>query len=207
MVSEDLTASGFRKPRQRTWVRSVLALAGVGLTAALIVPRLPEWNELVGALKAVDGRWLAVAAVAQAVSLVLFAELQHKLLGALGAPVPLSRLVAISVSRSALALVAPAGSAVSAGFAFRQFRRAGACRAIAARVLVFAGVVSFAGLLLLYLVQFVASRWPQALAYVVEHGGDLVAAGVLAVILGWLAIDCGGAVLRRWVGVISPRAW
>src|SRR5262249_54309157 len=53
---------------------------------------------------------------------------------------------------SAIASSLPAGSAVSAAYAFRQFRTAGATRRAASGVTVLSGLLSAAGLLIAYVV-------------------------------------------------------
>jgi putative heme transporter len=60
--------------------------------------------------------------------------------------------MAVTLSRSALAISLPAGSAISAAFAFQQYRAKGASRTIATAVMVLSGIMSFAGLAVLYLI-------------------------------------------------------
>src|SRR5439155_649008 len=60
------------------------------------------------------------------------------------------RSLALAYSRSAIAITVPAGSAVSAAYAFRQFRADGASRAVATAVMLLSGLISVSGLVLLY---------------------------------------------------------
>jgi uncharacterized membrane protein YbhN (UPF0104 family) len=61
------------------------------------------------------------------------------------------RAVTVTLSRSAIAVALPAGSAVSAGFAFQQYRHRGASRATASTVTILSALASAGGLALLYL--------------------------------------------------------
>jgi uncharacterized membrane protein YbhN (UPF0104 family) len=60
------------------------------------------------------------------------------------------RALAVTFSRSAIANSLPAGSAISAAFAFREFRTAGATRNAAGGVTVLSGLLSGTALLLMY---------------------------------------------------------
>jgi uncharacterized membrane protein YbhN (UPF0104 family) len=63
---------------------------------------------------------------------------------------PRHRALALAYSRSAISISVPAGSAVSAAYAFRQFRTDGMSRRNAATVMVLSGLVSIGALILLY---------------------------------------------------------
>ncbi|HEV2780285.1 MAG TPA: lysylphosphatidylglycerol synthase transmembrane domain-containing protein [Actinophytocola sp.] len=167
---------------------------GVGLGVAVLAlrERLPSVGAVSESLRVADVRWLGVAVVAEAVSMAMFARQQRRLLGAFGVRVARHRALALAYSRSAIAIVVPAGSAVSAAYAFRQFRVDGASRRAAATVMVLSGLVSLVALVLLYVtgalgavaVRMVAA-WQEHPA-VVEAAGAMVVAGVvLAVFLVW----------------------
>jgi uncharacterized membrane protein YbhN (UPF0104 family) len=85
-----------------------------------------------------------------------FAAQQRHLLAAFGVRMPASASLALTYARSAMATALPGGSAVSAGYAFRQFRSRGAGPPVAAAVMVLSGVVSTAGLALLFGADLVA---------------------------------------------------
>ncbi|MQA11166.1 MAG: flippase-like domain-containing protein [Pseudonocardiaceae bacterium] len=133
-----------------------IAARVVGAIAVLVVAfltlrgRIPSPAEVRSALEAADARWLLLAAAAEFVSLGMFARLQRRLLNAFGVHLPLPRSLALAYSRAAITFSMPAGSAVSAAYAFRQFRLGGANRSAAATVLVLAGLVSTGALALLY---------------------------------------------------------
>ncbi len=135
--------------------RKVLQTLGVLVVAALMVltlrDRIPAPAEVLRALRLADPRWLLAGAVAEFVSMALFARQQRRLLIAFGVTMPRARMLALSYSRSAISISLPAGSAISAGYAFRQFRAGGADRTSATTVMVLSGLLSLLGLVLLYL--------------------------------------------------------
>lgn len=140
---------------------SALRLALVAVVTAVVVAilwnRLPRPADIWHAIENAKWRWLAVAVVAELLSMRMFARQQRRLLKAFGVRISLRRAGAITYGRSAIAISMPAGSALSAGFAFREFRASGASRATAATVMVISGIVSAAALFLLYLVRLVLS--------------------------------------------------
>lgn len=112
--------------------------------------KLPSVTAVTDAIAGADTSWFAVAVGAEFVSMVMFARQQRRLLSAFGVHMTRHRALALSYSRSAIAISLPAGSAISAAYAFRQFRTGGASRTTAATVMVLSGLLSFAALFLLY---------------------------------------------------------
>lgn len=135
--------------RRRLWRGAGIAAVLVGAAFALR-GRLPEPAEVFTTLAAADPAWLLTAAAAQFVSLAMFARQQRRLLTGFGVTIPRHRAFALAYSRSAIAISLPAGSAVSAAYAFREFRADGADKAAATAVMVLSGLLSAAGLALLY---------------------------------------------------------
>jgi uncharacterized membrane protein YbhN (UPF0104 family) len=114
--------------------------------------RLPSPADIAEASRQAHPGWLALATLAQVASLGMFARQQRRLLTAFGVRMSMPRALAITLSRSAIAISLPAGSAISASFAFHQFRAKGASRGVAMAVMVLSGVLSFVGLVVLYLI-------------------------------------------------------
>src|SRR4051794_15660496 len=83
-------------------------------------------------------------------SLRHFALQQRRLLAGFGVRMSVPRAFAVTFTRSAISFSLPAGSAMSAGFAFRQFRTAGATRRTAGAVAVLSSVLSGVALILMY---------------------------------------------------------
>ncbi|GAA3855932.1 hypothetical protein GCM10022380_86880 [Amycolatopsis tucumanensis] len=170
-------------------------LTGLGLVAVLAIvvltlrDRVPSPAEIGAALREADPGWLAVAAAAEFVSMGMFARQQRRLLTAFGVTLQRRRILALSYSRSAISISLPAGSAVSAAYAFQQFRAGGADRKSAAAVMVLSGVLSALGLALLYGTGALAAIHPAAAA-------ALVVGAVLLVTL-----------VSRQSSAIAPRHW
>jgi putative heme transporter len=175
--------------RPRSWLLRHwhLPVAAVMLAIAYLTVHnhLPTTHSVAVAIRSANIRWIIVAVVCEAISLSMFACQQRALLAATGVRMSFLRALAVTYARSALAISLPAGSAVSAGFAFQQYRRSGATNDKAAAVTVLSGVVSFLGLGGLYVVGVLTllaaepsetlSRHP-ALIYAI--GGAIVIAGV-----------------------------
>ncbi|GAA0736133.1 UPF0104 family protein [Dactylosporangium roseum] len=125
----------------------VLVVAGITLK-----DDLPDPGQILTTLTSADPWWLGLAAVAEMTSLRHFALQQRRLLAGFGVPMSVPRAVAVTFTRSAISFSLPAGSAVSAGFAFRQFRTAGASRRTAGEVAVLSSVLSGVALVLMYAV-------------------------------------------------------
>lgn len=136
-----------------------VAAAVILLTVAWLSlrDRLPAFPEITAALGAADPGWLVVALVAELVSLAMFARQQRRLLTAFGVRLTRHRALALAFTRSAIAISLPGGSALSAAYAFRQFRVSGASRHTAATVMVLSGLLSIAALAMLYVTGALAA--------------------------------------------------
>lgn len=145
-----------RSERHRKHRVLVVSLKATAVVLLLVVAafslqgKLPSLTAVGEAIAGADTGWLAVAVVAEFVSMAMFARQQRRLLAAFGVRMPRHRALALSYSRSAIAISLPAGSAISAAYAFRQFRTGGASKRTAATVMVLSGLLSFAALALLY---------------------------------------------------------
>ncbi len=136
----------------RTWLRWALYCLAAIAAVTVLRNKIPTATDLAAAASHVQPGWLLAAALAECASLGMFARQQRRLLRAFGVRMSLSYAMALTLSRSAIAISLPAGSAISAGFAFQQFRAKGASRTVAGAVMVLSGIMSFAGLAVLYLV-------------------------------------------------------
>lgn len=173
---------GSRRPAARRTALQLIGLIAVLVAAgAVLGPRLPRpaevWRSLLGA----HPGWLLAAVLAEGVSLGMFAHQQRRLLKAFGVPMSMRRARAITYSRSAIAISLPAGSALSAGYAFRQFRAGGANRATAATVIVLSGLISTLALGLLYLSGLLALATGPVVGVGERHPLLLTASAVLVV--------------------------
>nr|WP_296075874.1 lysylphosphatidylglycerol synthase transmembrane domain-containing protein [uncultured Actinoplanes sp.] len=127
-------------------VVAALALAAFGLWG-----RLPGPRAFGGALAGADYWWVALAAALQAVSLGAFAVQQSQLLRSLGVRLRAVHALLVTLARTAISISLPAGAAVSAGYALREYQRRGVPRERAAASMIVSGLGSIGGLTVLYL--------------------------------------------------------
>jgi uncharacterized protein (TIRG00374 family) len=140
-----------------------IGFAAVGAAAMVIAlyGRVPPPAAIADALATANGRWLLLAAAAQAVSVGMFAGQQRRLLGAFGVAVGFRRSLAITYARSAISISLPGGAAVSAGFAYREFRARGASQRTAGTVVVLSGILAAVTLGLLAVVAGLVTFGPR----------------------------------------------
>jgi putative heme transporter len=179
------------EPRRGRWWRAALPVVGVVAAVLALRGHLPSPSSTWAALRHASPAWLLAAAALQVLSMAAFGEQQRHLLAAFRVRLPPAASLAVSYARSAIGTALPAGSAVSAGYAFRQFRARGASPPVAAAVMLLSGAASVAGLVLLYAGD--ALTWTS-----LPHR---VLAGLAAV-----AAAAGWAAYRRWSGPVAAPA-
>ena len=106
----------------------------------------PEFSAVLTALSAARPGWLALAVLAEAGSLSMFAATRRRLLAAAGVAVPAGSTLAAVYEASALTLTLPGGSAFSTAYTYRWMRNRGASVPAATWVLVTGGLISSAAL-------------------------------------------------------------
>ncbi|RBM15554.1 TIGR00374 family protein [Prauserella sp. PE36] len=179
-------------------MRRLVQVGGVAAVLALMAwtlgDRVPQPADVLGALRHADPRWLLVAGLAEFVSMAMFARQQRRLLTAFGVTMPRHRALALAYSRSAISISLPAGSAVSAAYAFREFRAGGADRAAATAVMVLSGLASATGLALLWATGALTSgALHLARAWHTHPALTLTAAVAAIAALGWIAYRLAAA--------------
>jgi putative heme transporter len=131
-----------RRPRWRLLLgAAVVALLGV--EAAVVAPTLG------GALSALAGAhlgWVAVAVLAEAVSMDLFARMRRRLLAAAGLRVGVRETTAAVYVANAVHRTVPGGAAFSTAYVYRWMRERGAGAATGTWVLLAGGLVSTSAL-------------------------------------------------------------
>jgi len=130
----------------------------------------------------------------------MFARQQRALLLAMSVRMSMPRAMAVTYARSAISISMPAGPALSAGFAFQQYRRAGADKDVAAAAMLLSNFLSFVGISVLYLTGALALVAQSPARAWHEHGGTLVTLAVGAVVAVGL-----GLLVRRWASAAAPR--
>jgi uncharacterized membrane protein YbhN (UPF0104 family) len=183
-----------RSKRVLKWLLPVLA---VGVAVLVLRTRLPRPGAIVAALDGASPIWLAVAVVAEIISLDMFARQQRRLLRAFGVRMTQKRAMALTYSRTAITYAVPAGSAVSAGFAFSEFRARGATRSAATTVTLLSGVASTVGLVMVYLADVLGTLAPGALTRWLPSGTTSSLPGLLAESAGLIVVIAGGVLAGR----------
>jgi putative heme transporter len=131
-----------RRPRWRLLLGAAVVTL-LGVEAAMVAPTLG------GALSALAGAhlgWVAVAALAEAVSLDLFARMRRRLLAAAGLRVGVRETTAAVYVANAVHRTVPAGAAFSTAYVYRWMRERGAGAATGTWVLLAGGLVSTSAL-------------------------------------------------------------
>ncbi|WP_169732909.1 lysylphosphatidylglycerol synthase transmembrane domain-containing protein [Haloechinothrix halophila] len=135
-----------------------VVVAVLGTTAAYhLRDQLPQPSDVIAVLRAADTTWLIAASLAILISLDMFARHQRTLLAGIGVTLPHRHALALAYSRAAMAYSLPAGSVVSATYAYRQFHAHGADRRAAAMVLTLSGVLLATALAMIYAAGVIAA--------------------------------------------------
>ncbi|MFI5913213.1 flippase-like domain-containing protein [Dactylosporangium sp. NPDC051541] len=184
----------------RYW-RTGLLVVGVVVGGLELRGHLPSPGATWATLRTAGTGWLAAAAALSIVAMVAFSEQQRQLLAAFGSRMGAGASLGLTYTRSAMAAALPAGSAVSAGYAFSRFRANGATRAVAAAVMLLSGAASLVGLALLYAGNVLVLARPSAAALGII--GAVSVAGVLGVVHA-RAVRRAGATTDANRGVVGP---
>jgi len=112
-------------------VRYVAGFALVGVAVWVLVSHGDELSGLPDVLKRLSWGWVLLAVLAELLSYICFARMQLELLRSGGLDVPMFPLVKMTFAAQALGNSLPGGTAVSAVYGFRWFRRFGASNGLA----------------------------------------------------------------------------
>jgi uncharacterized protein (TIRG00374 family) len=179
-------------PRRR-WLRLV-RWAAIVIGLAVFVPltlrgRVPAPAAIMTAMRGAHLGWVGAAIGLQIVSMAAFAAQQRTLLSGLGVRIGLGRIMAISYARSAISISFPAGAAVSAGYALREFRRAGASADVSTAIMIVSGLLSIGGLAGLYV--------GGAASVLAQHPGTIVSGPLPLVVAIFLLVAAAVMWSRR----------
>jgi uncharacterized membrane protein YbhN (UPF0104 family) len=144
-------SSAPKKPAKRlwTWVRRVVFCALFGVAVWFLAQRGTELRGAVHLLGRADWRWVAIAVLFEAGSMVVFARMQRWLLLAGHVKLPLRTMVEITLAGNAISTTLPGGVAWAAAWAFGQLRRRGVDRFLRVWVFLVAGALSSFALFIL----------------------------------------------------------
>jgi uncharacterized protein (TIRG00374 family) len=135
----------------RRSLRILLPVTVISVAVWTLRDSLPAPSQIAQAMGEAHPWGLSLALATSVLSVTMFARQQRALLHAYGVTMRLPYAMALAYARTAIAAALPAGSAVSAAYAFQRFRAHGASRTTAASVTILSGTVSVVGLLLLYM--------------------------------------------------------
>jgi len=126
------TPHPWRARVRRAWpvARYVIGLVAAALAFEQLLGHKGELTEATVALEGLHWGWVLLAAAAEALSLLAFAQVQRRLLRAGGASVTLGPMTAITLAANSITNSLPAGSVIAPVYAFRQYRRQGADEAV-----------------------------------------------------------------------------
>jgi uncharacterized protein (TIRG00374 family) len=188
------------QPRPTRWWRwarlrlrlPLILVAAAGLAAFGLWGRLPDPRAFLGALTGADYRWVALAVVLQVISLAAFAWQQRQLMRALGVRLKARHAALVTLARTALSISLPAGGAVSAAYAVREYEREGAPREVGTASMIVSGLASIGGLALLYVAGFAA--------LVTTDPGLLAGLRPILIVAALAALTAGAVLIgRRWM--------
>jgi uncharacterized protein (TIRG00374 family) len=126
--------------------RSHWKLIAITALAALLVTEIvvaaPYLSRALSSIERPDVRWLALALLAELLSMGAFAHVQRRMLSAGGARVPMCRMAALTYAANAVSVSFPGGTALSSGYVFKRLRSWGATVPAAGFTILASGVLS-----------------------------------------------------------------
>jgi uncharacterized membrane protein YbhN (UPF0104 family) len=178
------------KEGSRHWVRIrfLLSMVAIGAAVAFLWQRASALRGAGKLLDHVDWRFIGLAVLFEAASMIVFARMQRWLLRAGQVRLPLRTMVEITVAGNAISATLPGGVAWAAAWAFGQLKRRGVETFLRVWVFLVAGALSSFALFIVVAVgiEVAGSRGPVA---------DLRWA---ALSLAAIPVALGLSLLRRW---------
>jgi len=186
-------------------VAAVLVVAVLGVELAYVLPYISSTGH---SLRHIDWRWLALAVVAEAASMAMFARLQRRMVTAGGVRVPLRRMMGMTYAANAMSVTLPAGTIASTAYMFRKLRSWGAGGSLVTFALVSSGVLSTITLAIILVLGATfsgdgsTSAWLLALEFVAAVAGAvalrrLIRRPDLLLRVGSRGLRFGDRLLRR----------
>lgn len=195
----------------RRWMSARVAAQIGGLAATTAVAtyylrdRAPDLPQIAEAVRDADATWVITATVAMFVSTNMFAYHQRRLLTGMGLHLSHPRALALSYARTAIACVVPAGSAVSAAYAWRLYRANGADRRTATATVATSGVLLTVALITLATIGLLLSTLLGPTPIRMVHPVTLAAgcAILLAVLTLVARFTPQRLALRHWASALA----
>jgi uncharacterized membrane protein YbhN (UPF0104 family) len=197
----------------RRWrhLRLALSLGLLGVAIYFLVGRTSEIANAWQLLGHLLWRWVGLAVLFEAASMVVFARMQRWLLRAGGVEVPLRTMVEITLAGNAMAATLPGGVAWAGAWVFGQLRRRGVSRFLRVWVFLVAGAVSSFALFIVVAggIELAGSHGPVAGL----RWGALALAAIPIVGLGLFSVRgtrparAAERSVVNAVGRVAPGAW
>ncbi|OLT13704.1 hypothetical protein BJF78_21250 [Pseudonocardia sp. CNS-139] len=186
-----------RRHRLQVAADWLLAVAGLGIAAWQLAPKLGALSDVGGLLARLDWAWLGLAVALGAASLLAYGDLHRRFLRSTGTRLGWPTVQAVTAAGNAVSLTIPtAGAAVGAGYTVHALQQRGVSFVPATWAVAMAGVAT--GVVFAALAP-VALSWAGVVGPVVGVGGSLLL--VFLVPGGWLWLEHG----RPGGGTGSPR--
>ncbi|MGO8961777.1 MAG: lysylphosphatidylglycerol synthase transmembrane domain-containing protein [Streptosporangiaceae bacterium] len=183
----------------KTAIRYVL---GVALGVLVLLLLVGKRGDLVAAwrqLRDASLGWVLLAVLAEAMSLLAFAFLQHRVLRLSGARIAMPALFLLTLANDAIANTVPGEPAVSSAYRYRYYRRRGATGASAGWTvftILIAQAIGMAALLLAGVLVALASSTTRGGAGTALVGLVIVVAAGAVLVRRDLVIGLAGAAVR-----------
>ena len=142
MPSDQLDEREESNPYRYRVAKIVAAALVVAVLAVEVVLVLPYVASAGSHLRHLNIAWLALAVVAEAASMAMFARLQRRMMTAGGVRVPLHRMIGMTYAANAMSVTLPAGTVASTAYTFRKLRAWGAGGPLVTFALVASGALS-----------------------------------------------------------------
>jgi uncharacterized protein (TIRG00374 family) len=126
--------------------RAALTVAGTGAVAYFAHRQRHTLAGFRSAVVHARWYWMAIALVAEMLSMLPLAQAERIVLRAAGVETPLGEMAAVTFASNAIASSVPGGAAVAEGYAFKRYKHFGAGDGVAAWAELAAGAIAFAAL-------------------------------------------------------------
>ncbi len=206
------TEPGPSRRRRHSLTVAVRYVIGVALGIVVLLLLAGQRGELLAAwrqLAGVDVGWVAVAVLAEAMSIGAFAWLQHRILRLSGARIPIAGLAVLSLANDAIASTVPGEPAVSSAYRYRYYRRSGVSGASAGWTIFTSLIAQAIGMALILLIGVVVALTGNGGGRgvgVALLGRAIVAAAVVVLIRRDLILRLADLALRATRGLTGhPR--
>jgi uncharacterized protein (TIRG00374 family) len=145
-TAEGAPPTTHRPNRRHKAVRVVLEVLVLAAAAPFVALRAGNLTKFSATFDHLHWHWLFVSVAAEIGSITMLSWFQHRLLRVGDLPVTVANLLPVTMASNAVAQSLPAGSLFAEGYAFRQYQRLGASRALGIWAELSAGALAAAAL-------------------------------------------------------------